>query len=319
MAGNLVTSFSVPHSGAIVRSYGTRRGTAPRRPAKTSLVVPVRSGGTSGRSPSDGSSLMGELAKKGKKNASPDVMKVFAKAQENMMMLNQSRLKALEDLQVARDTISDLKSQLQEANEELKILRASGDQMAAIEELRSQLQEANEELELLKLADDQLTTIEGLRSQLQKANTEVEQLKSAGSTTDMPAPTPSQPAPTPAAPAMTGAPGQASVAAPPTPEPPAESASTQYINLYYKTGWRKAFIHCCVDGKSWTQVPGLKMTDDGECKKMVFKGSSMEFVVNNGGDNWDKLDPYSDSGPKNYSIKSPGTYYLASGVLKKTA
>lgn len=221
-------------------------------------------------------------------------------------MLNQSRLKALEELQGARETIADLKSQLLEANEELNILRANGDQLAAIDELRSQLRQANEELELLKLADDQLTTIEDLRSQLEQANAELQDLKSSRDQASASATDFVPPVPSPAMPAGAASQPPAAVSAPPAGEPPGEAVSTQYITLYYRTGWRKAFIHCSVDGKGWTQTPGLKMTDDGECKKMVFKGSRMEFVVNNGGDNWDKLDPYSESGPKNYSITSPG-------------
>eukprot|EP00951_Prasinocladus_malaysianus_P048088 scaffold654478_cov61-Prasinocladus_malaysianus.AAC.1 len=46
-------------------------------------------------------------------------------------------------------------------------------------------------------------------------------------------------------------------------------------------------------------------------------GSQAEFVINNGGNDWDKPDPYKENGPKNYSITSPGTYLLSSGKLRK--
>jgi len=216
----------------------------------------------------DSGTLGAEHSKNSKKASSPDVMKVFAKAQENMMQLNQSRLKALDDLQVARSTIADLKEQLQEANAEIQQLKSAA----------------------------------------------------AAAPVSMPAVSQSQPTSQEAAPASPPSDLQKepSIAEPTASDPPAEPVATDYITIYYKTGWRRAFIHCSVDGKGWTQVPGMRMGDDGDCKKIILQGKAMEFVVNNGGDNWDKLDPYNESGPKNYSITSPGVYYLASGTLKKT-
>lgn len=42
----------------------------------------------------------------------------------------------------------------------------------------------------------------------------------------------------------------------------------------------------------------------------------IEFVLNNGHNDWDTPDPYGE-GKKNYVIDSPGTYYLKSGRLQK--
>ena len=49
----------------------------------------------------------------------------------------------------------------------------------------------------------------------------------------------------------------------------------------------------------------------------VVEGKWMDFVITNGENSWDKPDPYKSDGPKNYNIKKPGVYVLASGVVKK--
>jgi hypothetical protein len=38
---------------------------------------------------------------------------------------------------------------------------------------------------------------------------------------------------------------------PPPPRPPATA-----IVVQYRTGWDAAFVHCCMDNKEWTQLPG---------------------------------------------------------------
>ena len=50
----------------------------------------------------------------------------------------------------------------------------------------------------------------------------------------------------------------------------------------------------------------------------VQSGNRLEFVINNGGSDWDKPNPYgSDKGPQNYVIDSPGTYRVKSGRVTR--
>lgn len=63
------------------------------------------------------------------------------------------------------------------------------------------------------------------------------------------------------------------------------------VSVYYKTGFSTAYIHYSVNGK-WTTLPGVKMSDasiDGyKMTRIELAGAtSLEFVFNDGGSNWD--------------------------------
>jgi hypothetical protein len=50
-------------------------------------------------------------------------------------------------------------------------------------------------------------------------------------------------------------------------------------------------------------------------KTKTVQGKSMEFVLTNGGHDWDMCDPFSN--PCNYRIRTPGVYRLRNGKLDK--
>ncbi|KIZ03773.1 hypothetical protein MNEG_4188 [Monoraphidium neglectum] len=112
---------------------------------------------------------------------------------------------------------------------------------------------------------------------------------------------------------------QAQQAAPPAPPaaPPAEQVAT--ITLNYYTGWHDAFIHFNADRKGWTQTPGVKLArgpDGGNHRTALIEASVIEFVMNNGHNEWDSPGRYTDT-PANYQIQAPGVYKLRSGRLEK--
>lgn len=75
----------------------------------------------------------------------------------------------------------------------------------------------------------------------------------------------------------------------------------------------------CATG--WTNVPGVRMSHvqgDHNSKTVTFEGRSVEFVMNNGDNDWDSPSRFSDK-PKNYEVLSPGSYRLKSGKLEKVA
>lgn len=71
----------------------------------------------------------------------------------------------------------------------------------------------------------------------------------------------------------------------------------------------------------WTKVPGLRMergSGDLEGSKVatISGCERIEFVLNNGGNDWDTPDPYG-GGKKNYVVDRPGVYQLKAGRLHK--
>ena len=67
----------------------------------------------------------------------------------------------------------------------------------------------------------------------------------------------------------------------------------------------------------WTLPPGVLMeTKENGLNEFKVTASDLEFVLNNGGKEWDHLNSFSDS-PQNYHIQEPGTYYLKSGRLQR--
>mmetsp|Transcript_4114 Transcript_4114/g.10503 ORF Transcript_4114/g.10503 Transcript_4114/m.10503 type:complete len:165 (+) Transcript_4114:198-692(+) len=92
-------------------------------------------------------------------------------------------------------------------------------------------------------------------------------------------------------------------------------ASAGVISLLYETSWEPAFIHFnCPEFQSWTDSPGMKMKAGELPNHKIFSitASNLEFVLNDGGSEWDK--PSYDA---NYFIGSPGSYILKKGKLEK--
>ncbi|GIL64397.1 hypothetical protein Vafri_18231 [Volvox africanus] len=98
----------------------------------------------------------------------------------------------------------------------------------------------------------------------------------AAASAPFPVPEAAQPTPRPptSPPAAIAAPGPATlVACPPASTPPVSPpASTPAppptprvldIVLSYRSSWPQAFLHCNVEGKGWTLVPGLRMENTG--------------------------------------------------------
>ena len=73
----------------------------------------------------------------------------------------------------------------------------------------------------------------------------------------------------------------------------------------------------------WTRVPGKEMLpgtgDLGHSRVITIEAQRLEFVINNGGDDWDTPDPYGTGAEKNYIIQGSGTYRLKSGKVHKLA
>eukprot|EP00879_Flechtneria_rotunda_P009113 GHRR01009540.1.p1 GENE.GHRR01009540.1~~GHRR01009540.1.p1 ORF type:complete len:351 (+),score=105.97 GHRR01009540.1:250-1302(+) len=98
------------------------------------------------------------------------------------------------------------------------------------------------------------------------------------------------------------------------------SASTDSIQLYYRTGWGSARVHGSLGGGTWqdyplkkvTSAPGKWLAATIPVKSSTGNGAAalIEFVINDYGNNWDKPP---EGG--NYTITGPGTYTLRRGTL----
>lgn len=55
---------------------------------------------------------------------------------------------------------------------------------------------------------------------------------------------------------------------------------------------------------------------DGSVKIATIPAKRLEFVFNNGDNDWDSPGRYQD-GPKNYEAKEPGTYRVKSGRMER--
>lgn len=117
------------------------------------------------------------------------------------------------------------------------------------------------------------------------------------------------------APAPAAAPAPAPVAAAAAPPAPAQgkpAAPATTITILYETGWNRAFLHYNGDRKGWTQVPGLLMDRmEGPARAVTVTAQAMEFVLTNGDGKWDSPDG------GNYVITSPGRYSLTKGKINK--
>lgn len=95
------------------------------------------------------------------------------------------------------------------------------------------------------------------------------------------------------------------------------------MTVVYETGWGSAYLHFNADGRGWTSPPGKKM-DNGsqqfpDKKVLTVPGQRMEFVINDGGNDWDKPNPWEGGGKGNYVIDSPGTYRIKNGKVTRLA
>lgn len=89
------------------------------------------------------------------------------------------------------------------------------------------------------------------------------------------------------------------------------------VTVFYETGWENAYLHFNADGNGWTSVPGEKMGhgtgEYSHCKALCLPAASrVEFVINNGSDEWDK--PF---GVDNYVVEGPGLYCIRNGAVEK--
>mmetsp|Transcript_19334 Transcript_19334/g.46097 ORF Transcript_19334/g.46097 Transcript_19334/m.46097 type:complete len:302 (-) Transcript_19334:295-1200(-) len=210
----------------------------------------------------------------------PDAMKLFSQAQQSMLVLNESRMKALEELKAAKKQIAALQVELDGVKRELAQARSTTTAPQAPAEAPPPPAAPAEPTGGTEVVDAPTEATPVAKEQVLQPEEQQQQ----------PEPEPEEPPPEPVAPRIT---------------------------IIYRTGWHDAFVHCNVDGRGWTSSPGIRMSGSGDNKEVVLEGRTAEFVLNNGGDDWDKPDPYSSGEPKNYTVDAPGTYVLARGTLKR--
>ena len=89
------------------------------------------------------------------------------------------------------------------------------------------------------------------------------------------------------------------------------SAPTAQITLYYQTAWSTPHILYSADQGVWVDQPGASMpiSDIGGYASITIDASRLEFVLNDGADNWD------NNQFNNYLIEQPGVFTLADGVI----
>ena len=79
-------------------------------------------------------------------------------------------------------------------------------------------------------------------------------------------------------------------------------------------------IEDLLDPAGWTQIPGQAMAHgsgqlQGSRTATIITDERLEFLLNNGEDQWDSPNPNGDG--SHYAIESPGVYYLKSGKLQR--
>lgn len=89
------------------------------------------------------------------------------------------------------------------------------------------------------------------------------------------------------------------------------------VTVLYESGWDTAYLHYNADGKGWTPVPGEAMEqgtgEHAHCKMFCLPNASyVEFVINNGGDRWDK-----PVWAENYVVDGPGMYCVSDGDIQR--
>lgn len=89
-------------------------------------------------------------------------------------------------------------------------------------------------------------------------------------------------------------------------------AGNNKLELYYNNNWADTYVHYCVEGGSWTNAPGVKMTDvTSDWAKVTIEMSgatSLTACFNDGSNNWD------NNSNKNYTIAN-GVYTVSNGKI----
>ena len=66
----------------------------------------------------------------------------------------------------------------------------------------------------------------------------------------------------------------------------------------------------------WTKSPGVKMERQEKEHVITIEAQSIEFVLNNGRDEWDQPFPL-DEKRRNYKIKESGSFLLRHGSIQR--
>ncbi len=100
-----------------------------------------------------------------------------------------------------------------------------------------------------------------------------------------------------------------------------EVIKSNQVTIYYKnSGWSQAYVHYKVDGKGWTSVPGVKMSDSRTAVKAGYtwkatidlgSASKITMCFNDKNGNWD------NNNRKNYIIDASGTYGIKDKKITK--
>ncbi|KAF8063656.1 hypothetical protein HT031_003511 [Scenedesmus sp. PABB004] len=257
---------------------GAPRAAAPRGP-RPGVPAPAPRWRVAGSNGAEGASARVEEHKQ------REIARMLLTTQKNMLALNNSRVKVQEELAVANRRIQDLERE--------------------VERLRTEHAAAAQALTEARMAAPP-------------------QQAPGGSRTGSPAP-PQQygggPPPQQQQQVQQQQQQQMQQQQPPQAQAPQQPAPPTTITLTYVSGWHNVYIHYTVDGKSWTNVPGKQLTPvEGEhnTKTITIEGTALEFVMNNGDNDWDSPGRFADK-PKNYMIAAPGRYRLRSGKLEREA
>lgn len=255
-----------------------------------------------------------------------EVAKMLLATQKNLLLINNSRVKMQEELAIANRKIQDLEREVERLREETAAAEAKAKREAQLREAQQKTPPpfAVNQPTSYPPPQQQQQQPQQYQQQPQQYQQPPQQYQQPPQQYQQPAQQYQQPPPQPPQPVQQQQPvpqqqqplQQQQQAPPPPPPQPAPPA---VINLTYITGWHNAFIHYCVDGKSWTTVPGTKLQQSGQdhnTKTISIEGRKMEFVMNNGENDWDSPGRYTDK-PKNYEITSPGNYKLKSGKIEK--
>lgn len=96
-----------------------------------------------------------------------------------------------------------------------------------------------------------------------------------------------------------------------------EEKSENVVTIYYK-GYDNPYIHYKIGNKTWTTLPGIKMTPCTEVEGYKYKiqidlgdSNNLTACFNNGSGSWDS------NGGKNYYFNCAGSYTYCNGSITK--
>ncbi|KAL4418802.1 hypothetical protein ABPG77_010211 [Micractinium sp. CCAP 211/92] len=216
------------------------------------------------------------------KSLSPEARRIFREAQDNIIELNKSRLRALDELKAARQKIAELENKLEAAVAEASSATAQLQQLGPASSQRAAQAAA---------AGQAYTYGQQQAQPVQQYQPPAQQYQRPQS-------------------------------APPAAQQPAPDSGAG-ITIVYETGWNNAHLHYNADGRGWTSPPGMKMENGNQQfpdkKVLTVPGRRLEFVVNDGGNDWDKPSPWGGSKLSNYVVEEPGVYRLRNGKVTRLA